>query len=136
MNLNCPKCGNPMKNTPNMKYGRFSGNEHPLSPTLWFCACGEITFIDTEEKVSELENWNRVCCIRRLDTTFSAEEYVDALDKLILLAKKELFNDTLITELKESIESHREGSREYAKRKFALLILEELEKRQNAKSRI
>ncbi len=39
----CKICGNPMEDTPNMKYGRFSDNEQPSSPKLWFCNCGKIT---------------------------------------------------------------------------------------------
>jgi len=75
-----------------------------------------------EEEVSELENWNRICCIRRLDFTFKAEDYVDALDKLIYLAKKELFDkfdkyacvkdDKWYLDLKQSSQMPKDESKE------------------------
>jgi len=43
------KCKNPMVQTPKLKYGRFSDNEHPLSPIVWFCNCGETTEVDSKE---------------------------------------------------------------------------------------
>ena len=43
--------------------------------------------------MKELETQNIVVCAWRLDTKISAEKYVDALDKLIALAKKEVFDD-------------------------------------------
>ncbi len=39
----CEQCGTPMIDTPEMKYGRFTDNEHPLSPKLWLCYCGKIS---------------------------------------------------------------------------------------------
>jgi len=44
----CKKCNNPMKDTPSMKYGRFSDNEHPRSPLVWFCNCGKTTTMDKD----------------------------------------------------------------------------------------
>ena len=41
------------------------------------------------EEKTELENQSLVVCAWRLDTKISAEDYVDALDKLIDLAKLE-----------------------------------------------
>ena len=46
-----------------------------------------------EKVYTELENQNLIVCAWRLDIKISAEEYVDALDRLILLAKKEVFDD-------------------------------------------
>jgi len=45
----CPKCKNPMKDTPSMKYGRFTDNEHPLSQKCWLCKCGEQIWMDDLE---------------------------------------------------------------------------------------
>jgi len=52
---------------------------------------------------TKLENWNRICCIRRLDISFSAEDYVTALDDLIYYAKKEVL-DEVKTMVNECIE--------------------------------
>ena len=46
-----------------------------------------------EKELTELEKQNIVVCAWRLDTRISAEKYIDALDKLILLTKKEVFDD-------------------------------------------
>ena len=43
--------------------------------------------------MTELEEHNLVVCAWRLDTTIDADKYVDSLDKLIYLAKKEVFDD-------------------------------------------
>src|SRR3990167_3820662 len=48
------------------------------------------------KNITELENQNLVVCAWRLDTKISAEEYVDAIDKLKFLAKKEVFDDIKI----------------------------------------
>jgi len=47
--MKCLKCGNPIKETPSWKYGRFSDNEHPLSPIVFFCSCGNV--IEVQKKV-------------------------------------------------------------------------------------
>ncbi len=45
------------------------------------------------EEQTELEKQNIIVCAWRLDTEISAERYVDALDDLIALAKKEAIDN-------------------------------------------
>jgi len=49
LQMKCLKCGNPIKETSSWKYGRFSDNEHPLSPIVFFCSCGNV--IEVQKKV-------------------------------------------------------------------------------------
>jgi len=40
--MKCKNCGNPLIQTPKLKYGIFSDNEHPLSSIVWLCNCGRL----------------------------------------------------------------------------------------------
>ena len=68
--------------------------------------------MDTK-KLTKLGYQNLVVCAWRLDTSVSAETYVDAVDKLVALAKQEVFND-LICIWTEFNKKYKDGNKAYA----------------------